>query len=86
MRKKLFLVVTLQVTCIAAFTLMALACKSTAVVASNETKRASLSTCEHGDYLYIGTPSSNNEAISVAKSNHFNDVCKDEPTGRYFAK
>lgn len=86
MRKKLFFVVTLQVTCVVAFALMALACKSTAVVTANETKRAPHSTCESGDYLFIGTPSSNSEATSVANLNHFNDACKDDATGRYFAK
>lgn len=87
MQKKLFFIGALQVTCIAVFTLIALSCKSTTPVVSNpEYKRAPYAAdCENGNYLYIGKTDVQNAAF-VVRTNNLSTSCKDEKTGRYFAK
>lgn len=85
MHKKLFFIATLQVTCIIAFALTALACRSTANVTAPTIERAPHAECENGDYLYIGKSASANEAKAVANSNNLELVVKDKH-GRYFGK
>lgn len=87
MQKKLFFIGALQVTCVIVFTLLALSCQSTTPVVTNPTyERAPYAAdCEKGNYLYIGK-TDELKAAAVVNANNLTTSCKDEKTGRYFAK
>lgn len=87
MQSKVTLLIVLQTCCLAFFVLTALACQTTNPMVKAKTEYVKHSECQTGDYLYIGSHSSQADANAVARSKGLTEACSNEHNqGTYFAK
>ena len=75
MRKKKLLLISLQLTVVAGFVLMALASSSGRAVVSPDIKRMNRATCNSADLVFFGQYENQGQCGQTCRSNGFKDFC-----------